>query len=354
MSNNKLYSINILRFIAASFVLLSHIENKVHQYNILSLEWYRFRGPGVDIFFVMSGFIICLTTAKKNITPIKFLKGRMQRILPLYWFFTTVALCIFLYNPELVNMSGGYTNIIASYLLIPGEHKFLVQNGWTLSYDVYFYIIFALSLYFFRNKINYIALIAVLTFLPAVGILVLNLDKVFFFNVILLEYALGICAYLIYIECNLNFMLNIILILLGTAFIFFQNIFNVFETGFGRALDRGVPAFLCVVGVIGLESFFKNHYHKFINILDRLGNTSYSIYLSHPFILVIGTKLYISYYFFQNLNFALFLYVICIFIGYYVNKFIEVPLNRTVKNSFKSNSIWILKIKIFIQNLRNI
>ena len=141
-----LYSINILRFIAASFVLLSHIENKVYQYNILSLEWYRFRGPGVDIFFVMSGFIICLTTARKDITPIKFLKGRMQRILPLYWFFTTLALFIFLYNPALVNKTGGYTNVIASYFLIPGEHKFLVHNGWTLSYDVYFYIIFALSL----------------------------------------------------------------------------------------------------------------------------------------------------------------------------------------------------------------
>ena len=52
MFSNKLYSINILRFIAASFVLLSHIENKVYQYNILSLEWYRFRGPGVDIFLL--------------------------------------------------------------------------------------------------------------------------------------------------------------------------------------------------------------------------------------------------------------------------------------------------------------
>lgn len=122
--------------------------------------------------------------------------------------------------------------------------------------------------------------------------------------------------------------------LLGATFILFQNIFNVFDTVFdtvfGRALEGGVPAFLFVVGVIGLESFFKNHYHKLVKVLDRLGSASYSIYLSHPFILVIGSKIYISYYFFQNLNFALFLYVICIFIGYYVNKFIEVPLNRNV------------------------
>lgn len=354
MFSNKLYSINILRFIAASFVLLSHIENKVYQYNILSLEWYRFRGPGVDIFFVMSGFIICLTTARKDITPIKFLKGRMQRILPLYWFFTTLALFIFLYNPALVNKTGGYTNVIASYFLIPGEHKFLVHNGWTLSYDVYFYIIFALSLYFLRNKINYIALIAILTLLPAIGILVLNFDKTFFFNVILLEYALGIFAYLIYMELNLNFILNIFLIMLGATFIIFQNIFTVFDTVFGRALEGGVPAFLFVVGVIGLESFFKNHYHKLVKVLDRLGSASYSIYLSHPFILVIGSKIYISYYFFQNLNFALFLYVICIFIGYYVNKFIEVPLNRKVKSSFRSDSMLILKIKMMIQNLKNI
>lgn len=354
MLSHKLYSINILRFIAASFVLFSHIENKAYQYNILSLEWYKFRGPGVDIFFVMSGFVICLTTARKNITPMEFLKGRMQRILPLYWFFTTLALFIFLYNPSLINKSGGYVSVIASYFLIPGEHKFLVHNGWTLSYDVYFYIIFALSLYFLRNKINYIALIAILTLLPAIGMVVLGLDNIFFFNVILLEYALGIFAYLIYIELNLSFILNIFLIVLGAALILFQNIFNVFDTIFGRALEGGVPAFLCVVGIIGLESFFRSHYHKFVKLIDRLGDASYSIYLSHPFILVIGTKLYISYYFFQNLNFALFLYVICIFIGYYVNKFIEVPLNRKVKISFRSDSMWILKIKMMIQNLKNI
>lgn len=129
-----------------------------------------------------------------------------------------------------------------------------------------------------RNKINYIALIAILTLLPAIGMLVLNFDKTFFFNVILLEYALGIFAYLIYMELNLNFILNIFLIMLGATFILFQNIFTVFDTVFGRALEGGVPAFLFVVGVIGLESFFKNHYHKLVKVLDRLGSASYSIY----------------------------------------------------------------------------
>ena len=73
-------------------------------------------------------------------------QNRCIRIPPPILDFTTVALGIFLIAPERVNTSGGATHVLASYLLVPVTGKPLVQAGWTLSYEFYFYLVFAVGL----------------------------------------------------------------------------------------------------------------------------------------------------------------------------------------------------------------
>ena len=59
--------------------------------------------------------------------------------------FSVFALIVFLISPNLINSSGGETGIFESFFLIPNGSKFLINNGWTLSYEFYYYFIFSFS-----------------------------------------------------------------------------------------------------------------------------------------------------------------------------------------------------------------
>ena len=325
----KLYSISYLRFIAASLVLLSHIAHKSDQYGIPSLEWYNFRGVGVDLFFILSGFIICYTTYNKDIKPTKFIKKRIERLIPLYWLFTTFALFIYLFNPMLVNSSGGETNILYSYLLIPSSDKFLINNGWTLSYDFYFYLIFCCFLLLNINHVKRFIYVFLFLCLIVLSNLISN---VFFNNVIMLEFSLGIFLFLIFINFHLNKLLSIFFIFIGMYVFIFQNYYGEIETFLGRALSKGLPVSLIFLGFLGLDKYLDPLKNKILYVFNRFGEASYSIFLSHPFILVILSKIYQKIDFLHYIPFALFLYVVCMLVGLCIYRNIEKPLNNFVKN----------------------
>ena len=99
----------------------------------------------MELFFIISGFIMCHTTQSsqgrwKDVGH--FMVNRFTRILPLYWLLTALALVVFLIAPDKVNSSGGDTKIWQSFLLVPSEGKFLIMNGWTLTYEFFFYLLF--------------------------------------------------------------------------------------------------------------------------------------------------------------------------------------------------------------------
>ena len=138
-------SIQIMRGIASLLVVLLHISVKGGQYDNGALKGFSIGGAGVDLFFIISGYVMCISTVGRPLTFYQFLLLRIRRIIPLYWLVTTVGLAIYLYNPKLVNTSGGETSIWASYVLFPNGKKFLNSNGWTLSYEFFFYFIFGFS-----------------------------------------------------------------------------------------------------------------------------------------------------------------------------------------------------------------
>ncbi|MEI8622584.1 acyltransferase [Pseudoalteromonas sp. B129b] len=148
-------SIQYLRALAALMVLLTHTSFKLENNGSDLLSWFNIGGYGVDLFFIISGFIMCLTVQDKKINFTTFMKQRVIRIIPLYWLMTSVALIIFFINPSLVNSSGGVTSIISSYLLIPDGTKYLVNNGWTLSYE-FFSTLFFLFFYLIKESKNYL------------------------------------------------------------------------------------------------------------------------------------------------------------------------------------------------------
>ncbi|MCO7209696.1 acyltransferase [Pseudoalteromonas sp. ACER1] len=277
-------SIQYLRAIAAFMVLLSHAAFKLETYGSDMMEWYRIGSYGVDLFFIISGFIMCLTIEKKRQSFIVFMKKRIIRIIPLYWALTSVALVIYIAMPEAVNSSGGHTSILSSYFLIPDGSKYLINNGWTLSYEFYFYFIFSMCFVFPHLQKQITCIILALLFL--IGALV-NFDGQlfsFFTNNILLEFALGILAYYLLKAHPLNVFLSSTSFTLGCLGLIFVNIYGEVNSIFGRSFNGGIPMFLIFIGFVSLESKL-----KFNSPLYQMGMSSYSLYLLHPFILAAVT-----------------------------------------------------------------
>jgi exopolysaccharide production protein ExoZ len=152
MQSKQIISIQIARGVAALMVVAFHlmaIEQKYTSYNLLS-GWAEYGKHGVDIFFIISGFIIAWTTKQQGTAlndSLQFLWRRAMRIYPLYWIFTTAVLLVWLLRPEMVNSSFTQPpGIMASYLLLPQETAPLLAVGWSLVFEMYFYLAFAMLL----------------------------------------------------------------------------------------------------------------------------------------------------------------------------------------------------------------
>jgi exopolysaccharide production protein ExoZ len=163
----KIENIQALRGVAVLVVVLFHmmlVEQKYGGATSLLPEAFWFGNFGVDLFFVISGFVMVTVTRGKfqNLkTALTFLYHRASRIYPLYWVYTLAALAVFLVQPTWINSAqGGKADILASFLLLPSKLLPLVLVGWTLVHEMYFYIIFFVILLLFPEKRMPLAILA--------------------------------------------------------------------------------------------------------------------------------------------------------------------------------------------------
>ncbi len=155
--------VQALRGLAACMVVLFHASENwsVTAYGADTHAWWN-GAAGVDIFFVISGFVMAVSSIGKDEGPTaarKFLERRIVRIYPLYWLITT--LLVLKISLGFVRSATGLHQIpplfgLCSYLLIPthspaGDISPLLAPGWTLSYEMFFYLCFAAALFFRRS-----------------------------------------------------------------------------------------------------------------------------------------------------------------------------------------------------------
>jgi peptidoglycan/LPS O-acetylase OafA/YrhL len=278
-------SIQYLRGIAALLVLLHHVAWKNEQYGANLLGWFHIGEAGVDIFFVVSGFVMCHTTRSRTRSLGTFARHRFVRIMPLYWIMTCMALAVFLVMPGRVNSSGGHTDILASFLLLPSADKYLVQVGWTLAYEFYFYVIFAVGLLFDHRRGNAIVLVLLVS-LAAIGQSVTASNHLWHFltSALLLEFAAGMLLYRVFeTAVRVPSGVAVTLIAMGAAILVVCNqMSGIADVELVRALDYGSAALLIVGGFVLLERRIVEHP---VPLLRMLGDSSYSLYLSHVFVL---------------------------------------------------------------------
>jgi len=165
-----LYNIQFLRFVAAMLVVLYHSatqlpgNDSVFQFVFSTGESLGF--AGVDIFFVISGFIMAHTASGQSglTMSFDFARRRLARIFSGYWPFFVLAVVIFgLFRAE--HFAG--SNLVKSFFLWPQAlNHILLEITWTLSYELYFYLLFSLLILFTnpgnRNGFVLLAFISVL------------------------------------------------------------------------------------------------------------------------------------------------------------------------------------------------
>lgn len=281
----RIHSIQYLRGIAALAVALAHITDL--QYILAPLEKPvvpRFTGYwGVDIFFVISGFIIVYITREVNIgykSSREFILKRFIRIIPAYWFFTLLVYFINAQGWLDDKTSAADTALLFKSLFFIKQGFPLLNVGWTLTLEMFFYMVFSVGL-LVASHYRRILMVS-LFFIVLVVIRFLHNGKhfnfMFYTQPVILEFVAGMFLGGFYQKIRLwigeAYGLGIFIV--GVAILLFVTMALPNETLIAlRVLWWGVPATLIVAGVLCtrvIECFVW---------LRSMGTVSYSIYLSH-------------------------------------------------------------------------
>jgi exopolysaccharide production protein ExoZ len=295
----KLYSIQYLRALAASAVVVYHASKALagHEEHVIDLGYGTY---GVDVFFVVSGFIMFYTTVDSAITPLSFFLKRLIRIFPLYFILSTLLYVMVAARPNLFNKaSPDVVAYLQSILFIPHWNPRLhdlqpiLGPGWTLNYEMFFYLLFALAL-FFPFRLKALLAIPVIGLLVAAGRLYSPHEPVYltYTSPLMLEFCMGIviaCTYALSPAAGRRWRwLFLILGVLTLVYLYGFHAELRGEEPF-RPLFIGIPCALLLTVMVSLDA------RQRLPRIDRfayVGDASYSLYLVHALILGFAVRLW--------------------------------------------------------------
>ena len=271
-----------LRALAALLVFSVHLN--VPELRVLHDlgEW------GVDLFFVISGFVMITSTWNEFATPaisLRFFLRRITRVYPAYWVVMIPVVVFYLIAPNAVNETQAIRpSIWASLLLVPQAGKPLLTISWTLVYEIFFYVVFALVLAFDRRWcLPLVIAWGVITLLLGSLLAPLHNHAVSIYtNSISIEFIFGIFAgYLVQTRKAFfpiaSLALGLVLIAIAYHWYFALDAARGWGGNY-RFLCIGIPAVLIFNGAVGLETAYGM---IVAGSLQRLGNASYALYLWH-------------------------------------------------------------------------
>ncbi|RAZ89335.1 acyltransferase [Mesorhizobium hawassense] len=270
-----------LRALAACAVVFFHVSE-------------QFGGPfdvgaaGVDIFFVISGFIMWVTTAGRPADPWRFMSRRITRIVPLYWIVTLLTAAGVLIKPQF--FYGHFlsaANFAGSLFFVPvlqddALHPVVIQ-GWTLCYEMMFYVVFSLVL-FLGERWRFGVLVGAL-----VAIVVLHFAfppgrARAFTDPVVLEFAAGVVVGRWWLQ-GARLPFGAALAMAGAGFLMLAAS-PLVEADMPRVLCWGLPATLIVASAVFAE---QARPFRPAALPSFLGDASYSIYLWHVVVGVLTT-----------------------------------------------------------------
>lgn len=346
----KLETIQLLRAIAVMAVLISHVANELKNMlgdRMISFDLWLFPGNfGVDLFFVISGFIMVYTAQNHFGKPgaaINFLRRRIIRIVPLYWIMTSVMILIVILLPQNVRTAtSDWGQWLSSYFFIPyarsgdGMIRPVLGLGWTLQYEMYFYVIFALGLLLPRRMTLLFIIGAMVGLLVASHLFILpGAIGSFLRDPMALEFAMGMFLGWVYVKgWRINRATGIAAVLLGGLILIIVPIFADNEF-LWRYVYYGIPGLLMVATAVLTAG---DDMQSLPIWIVGLGDISYATYLVHPFVIgavslfmhkagiaVTLTPLHLIF------SFSLVVILAILATGYLTHHYLDLPLTNWIK-----------------------
>ena len=313
-SGERLDALQGLRAIGALLVVYAHsidtaekalgTPNQAHFFN-----WENFGASGLDIFFVISGFIVSLVAMRaangRNETGSSasrnFLSKRITRIFPLYWILTVVVLVLgcmdHLQNlPHWFSVSWHSFLAPKTLLLVPSwtypAHFPVLALGWSLIFEVYFYLVLTAFIYLTPRSLVRNTIFSICGMVGLGRLIGLNHPLlVIWMNPLALEFVFGCLICLLFVHFSKTGV-RLHKVGLGLAILGAGLMVATIFTGYGAISEMypllagrncwlrvgvwGIPSALFVGGVIfwapGMRSLAGR-------ISVFLGDASYSIYL---------------------------------------------------------------------------
>lgn len=343
-------NLQILRFLAAALVLISHIQHEALKGKFLDLssylpwDWIYFAG-GVDIFFVISGFIMFAIASEEFQQPgagWRFFARRLVRIVPSYWMFTTaMIIAAVIFSGHVTHSALSLDHILASYFFLPYENAYgraypVLMLGWTLNYEFYFYVVFAVALAF-PKRLGLAFLFCFIGVAGVLGILQLvnELPFSYWSNPITLEFLFGVLLAIAYKKgMRLPVPMGWLLFAVGFGIMWMMTKLGIAANFWEyRFLWMGIPALaICAGAVLMKDRGLPVGWGR--RQLVLLGDASYAIYLSHPFTLNAVALVWARGGFRSPWTYVCIASIISLIVGVLIHLLIEKPmtayLNRQV------------------------
>jgi len=244
---------------------------------------------GVDVFFVISGFIIWTVTARGESVPGKFLWRRVTRVAPAYWLVTLGVAAIAVASPSFlpqVSVSPRHLLLSLAFVQHTDPHGLVfpvLPPGWSLNYEAIFYVTFT-GVLFAPARWRFPLILAALAGICMVGLLDPPLYGLAA-NPMMLQFAAGVwlgrrhvLGRRIPAGAGATFAaLGLALFAAMLMVNFRQRItFTVHE--FFRPLIWGLPAVMIVAGFVAIE---EGGWRRWARPFVKLGDASYAVYLCH-------------------------------------------------------------------------
>ncbi|MCL8536455.1 acyltransferase [Chryseobacterium gallinarum] len=331
----KLNNLQILRGISALLVCCFHFSHYLNFENFpLGDMLFRRGSIGVSVFFVISGFIMAYTTRKKDfsINTSKeitlFYKRRLIRIVPLYfllsfsWMVMGQSLMTYFHG-------DGLQRLIHSILFLPQKDIFpVLYLGWSLNYEMFFYLIFGISLLFYSKRYIFIISFFILTYLTGIYFPPQSAYFQMVTSPLNLFFVVGIVFALILDKIVIHKKWAALISVTGIlTFILF--LLDIITTT--NALLNLLVVSLFVFSFLLFDYTFKFKGNRF---LIFLGDISYSLYLSHPFVEIFFRKFKVTGY--LNIPYFIFKIIVVIALAAFLYHFVEKKITAFLKVKLKA------------------
>lgn len=332
-------SIQYLRGIAAMMVVYFHFLMHLARNGAGVLpDAIKLGAAGVDVFFVISGFIMWVTTYEDGLRPGEFWIRRFVRIAPLYWSFTLLLAVVAVVAPAASRTQVDPGHLVTSLLFIPDIHPYkdgniwpLLVPGWSLNFEMYFYLIFGACLILARRtRLWALSGFFVMSVLAGQLLLFANPMAATYSSPIVLEFLMGaVIGQLVIKGKTVPMPVAVAFTVLAVA-VFAANAYSEPDP-VDRLFLWGVPSFLLVYAFVSME---KNGWRFENRIMLALGDSSYSLYLSHMFTLgaigFIWSRIGITSVYLDIAMHPVAI-VVCGIAGYVAYRYYEKPLLRGVR-----------------------